>query len=88
MPAEQRYAKLTASEASMQKEFFATIRLRQAVSRRTDTDLANEAGICQSYYSMLQNNKRRLSLMHARRVAQAVGLTAKLILTPIDETES
>ena len=84
----RKYVTLTAREICMQNNFFEEIRRRQAITRQSDFDLATQADVSPSYYSMLQNGKRRLSLQHARWIGRAVGLEVELLLVPIDETEA
>lgn len=76
---------LTVAAARLQDKFFQRIRLKQATTRMRDAEVAERAGITPSYYSMLQNCKRPLSLNASIAIAGVFNLDISYNLTTYEE---
>ena len=53
---------------------------------RTQAQVAREAGICQSSYSMIESGRRRPSVETARRIARALGADWRLFFEEEENT--
>ena len=67
------------------KQFGAVVRRRREAAGVSQEALAATAGLHRTYISMLERGVRMPSILVARQVAEALGITAGALLSEVDE---